>query len=78
VREKETTLEATDFGRHKRALQDRLEPQGSRGQGVALLTQEFVEMISENKPSQKVAQVLPEMAACKPFKLARIMILRKI
>jgi len=78
VKEKESTLEALDIGRHKQAHQDRVEPQGSQGQGAALSTQEFVEMIGENKHSQKVARVLPEMATCKPFKLARIMILRKI
>jgi hypothetical protein len=68
VKEKEFTLEALDTGRHKPVHQDRTEPQGRRGQGAALSTQEFVEMIDENKHNQKVAQVLPEMLTCKPFK----------
>ena len=78
MKEKEATSEALDIGRHKQVHRDRVEPQGSQEQGAALSTQEFVEMIGESKPSQKVARVLPEMATCKPFKLARIMILRKI
>jgi hypothetical protein len=71
-------LEALDLGRHKEVHQDRVEPQGRQEQAAALSTQEFVEMIDENKHSQKVAMVLLEMPTCKPFKLARIMILRKI
>lgn len=82
MKEKEFTLEALDIGRHKEAHLDRVEPQGRQGQGAALSTQEFVEMIGENKHSQRVARALLEMhtqtPTCKPFKLARIMILRKI
>ena len=77
-KEKQFTLGALDIGRHKQAYQDRTEPQGRRGQGAASSTQEFVEVIGENKHNQKVAQVLLEIPICKRFKLARIMILRKI
>ena len=53
MKAKESTLEALDTGRHKELWLDRVESQGRQGQEAASSTQEFAELIGENKRSQK-------------------------